>query len=186
MWSAKELLDLDKLENFNKELEALRLKKLKENRRKDKSTFFAKLRKTPRVRLGKDFWVEHFKWIKKYGSNSKWRKKWKKNVQKEKLSRCPRTYKKYITSNFWGRRKNDWYQKFGRKCVVCGSSEFVNLHHIVYKKFGEEKDEHLVCFCRNHHEKFHKLYGVKHSMVRETKEFINVERGLLELKNDSM
>lgn len=81
-------------------------------------------------------------------------------------------YYEYIKSNEWDARKNRYYRTHQKKCVICGSTDFVNLHHAVYGDFGNEKDEHLFAFCRFHHEGFHEEYGVKGNMLAETMAYI--------------
>lgn len=87
--------------------------------------------------------------------------------------RVPKNYKDYIVSKHWVKRKNLFYKKFGRFCVVCKSVRHITLHHLKYnsKEFGHESDEDLVALCWTCHENFHKKYGVKKECKKEFKEF---------------
>jgi hypothetical protein len=83
------------------------------------------------------------------------------------------TYDQYINSNLWKRRKDLFYQKYGKRCAICRSAQFVHLHHMKYLKFdGKEKDEHLVALCNTHHDEYHAKHGTQHDMVESTKSFI--------------
>ncbi len=87
----------------------------------------------------------------------------KKKKDKNFDKRVPRTYKKYIKSKFWTRRKNLLFQSFGKKCYKCGSSRQISVHHLRYssREYGMEKDCDLAILCWICHDKFHQIYGVK-------------------------
>jgi len=103
----------------------------------------------------------------------------KKRIRKGS-KRIPKKYNLYIKSKHWDKRKNVFWKKHERKCVICGSSGFINLHHIVYGNYGIEKDEHLVALCRYHHQLYHDTYKTKRNMEKETLEFICEQKELLE------
>lgn len=102
-------------------------------------------------------------------------KKIKKKVRKEREynKRIPRKYSVYIKSKFWVIRRNRYFQDFGRKCLLCNSSKFVQVHHQEYDNnyYGSEKDEMLIGLCRDCHEQFHSIYGTKKKMYNEFDEF---------------
>lgn len=88
-------------------------------------------------------------------------------------SRVPKQYKIYIESIHWIRRKNLYYQSNPRICAVCGSTNHIQLHHMIYANYGSEKDEHLIPLCHAHHEQFHsELGGSRGNMLKATNEFI--------------
>ena len=60
----------------------------------------------------------------------------------------------------------------------CGSSKYINLHHLVYKEFGYEADKNLKPLCRKCHEEFHSIYGVKKDLYKETIQFIQDKKHL--------
>jgi len=105
-----------------------------------------------------------------------------KQKRKERAykNRVPKKYKVYIKSKYWTERKNQYYRKFGRKCAVCFSSKYIDLHHMVYGNYGFERDEFLVPLCREHHGAFHAEVGVKQNMLAETHTFIQEQQELLE------
>lgn len=111
------------------------------------------------------------------------RVKKKKHKKERKLrkyaNRIPKKYNVYIKTKYWTKRKNEYFQKYGKQCFVCKSSKYVQLHHLEYKNelFGIEPDEMLVQLCKEHHEEFHALYGVKRKMYQEFDDFIDIKYG---------
>lgn len=84
-------------------------------------------------------------------------------------NRCPQKYGVYILSKWWGKRKDEFWRKYGKKCGLCGSPRFVQLHHAYYGEYGKEKDEDLVPLCQPHHEQLHSIIGkTKKDMRKET------------------
>lgn len=99
------------------------------------------------------------------------RKLLKKQKRKHK-NRVPVRYKTYIESHWWEERKNVYYRTHRKMCEKCHSVEHVSLHHMLYEDFGHEKDETLMPLCIDCHGEFHKIYGTKHNMIEQTKEFV--------------
>lgn len=85
----------------------------------------------------------------------------KKGKKPRKYSKPPKKYHLYIKSIFWENRKNKYYQKYPRKCVICGSVKNIGLHHLKYEDLGNEKDVDLVAVCNECHKGFHEEYGTK-------------------------
>lgn len=97
--------------------------------------------------------------------------------RRENRVRKPVKYDAYIKSKKWAERRNKYFKKFGRYCDICRSFKYIQLHHMFYGNFGEEKDEHLIPLCKEHHDKFHKELGkTKKDMTKETKLFIEKEK----------
>ena len=92
-----------------------------------------------------------------------------------RIRKCSKVYKLYIKSKFWTERKNQFYQKFLKMCVRCGSKKYIALHHKKYDKslFGKEPDDHLAPMCGCCHQLFHKTYGTNPDMMVETDLFVN-------------
>lgn len=107
------------------------------------------------------------------------KRKQKKIKQKPKVI-IPKKYKKYIKSGFWKQRKKHFYQRNKKQCQACDSIKNVDLHHLLYKEYGNEKDEHLVALCRDCHQEFHDIYGVKMDLIKDTNEFIIEKREMIE------
>ena len=80
---------------------------------------------------------------------------WPNTLVKNKIN-----YNQYITSK-------EWYNNPARLaviqrdkvCKMCGSNNFLQVHHITYTNLGNEKEEDLVLLCENCHKKVHKVAG---------------------------
>lgn len=113
---------------------------------------------------------------------SKAKKRRRKNHQKRRdLPSVPKRYAEYITSVHWKLVKQSYFRRHRKACGVCDTRQNVDLHHMIYGVWGQEKDHHLVPLCRFHHTKFHDKIGVKGNMLKETHQFIIEEQELLEL-----
>lgn len=110
------------------------------------------------------------------------KKKRSDKVLKRKYKRIPKQYAVYIKSDWWKKRKEKFYRENEKRCMACLNTHYIDLHHIVYQNFGEELDRHLVALCRDCHEEFHQLYGVRKSMIEQTNEFIIKKREEVDFK----
>lgn len=112
-------------------------------------------------------------------------KKERKRIRKERkcLARANGakriTYAKYMNSKLWDSVKNRYFQRNARKCAVCESSKHIHLHHMVYGKWGEEPDDHLIPLCKVHHDGYHAAHGTKRNMLSSTWRYIKTERASL-------
>lgn len=95
----------------------------------------------------------------------------KRRERKEKQNHAPKNYKKYIVSKYWTFRKTKYYATHPRKCAACESTKTVQLHHMVYGRFGDEPDDWLVALCQLCHEEYHELYGTA-GLKENTNRFI--------------
>lgn len=132
-------------------------------------------------RYKKDDWFEVS--ARRSFNSARKRKKTKcQSIKKRRrtFNEAPQNYRLYIKSDFWTRRRADYFKKFGKQCAICGARRRISLHHIVYGKLGSEKDEHLVALCWPHHEALHNEIGVKANMTKETNAFIVDTRQFLE------
>jgi hypothetical protein len=113
------------------------------------------------------------------------KKKGKKKNKKPRERQTVRSYKSYINSKLWTRRKNEFFKKYGKQCSCCNSTKFVQLHHKVYTGiYGNEPDRHLIAMCSNCHNLFHDTYGVKADMQEDTKQFVGEMKSSIHLKKE--
>lgn len=108
-------------------------------------------------------------------------KKERKRISYERS--IPKKYTEYIKSKFWRERKFAYYRKFGKKCSLCQITVKIQLHHLVYRDFGREKDEHLIPLCETHHREFHENNEIGHNMVTSTHQFIQDKQEEEEFNN---
>ncbi len=120
--------------------------------------------------------------IPKNNTSLLWKKNKKKIKKQKRLLRykkkIPQKYKEYIKSKFWIIRKNQYFKKYGKKCMVCNSNKCIQLHHIEYNvgKFGFEDDKVLISLCRECHEEFHSIFGVKQNSQQDLIEFMEIKQ----------
>ena len=97
-----------------------------------------------------------------------------KNRKRHERGVSPRRlqYENFINSPLWEQVKNGYYQRNPRRCAACDTYQHINLHHMVYGNFGEEKDEELVALCSPHHKQYHTENGTQRNMLSKTTFFI--------------
>lgn len=85
------------------------------------------------------------------------------------------TYHKFIKSEWWRYLRNKRISR-NKFCEACGNKKYLNVHHANYetKYRGQAKValKNTFVLCSNCHNEFHKHYGVKNDMIKETINFI--------------
>jgi hypothetical protein len=67
-------------------------------------------------------------------------------------------YNAYITkSATWQDKRNERLALDGNRCQGCGSLVNLNVHHLNYRRLGNEQMRDLVTVCETCHEKIHRL-----------------------------
>lgn len=61
----------------------------------------------------------------------------------------------YIHSVAWEETRQKIFRRDGFRCVCCGASKNLNVHHITYDNLGAERPSDLVTLCQKCHEKVH-------------------------------
>ena len=64
-------------------------------------------------------------------------------------------YQAYLNSNEWQETRQRIFKRDNFRCVLCGCSKNLQVHHITYENLGEEKDADLVTFCDKCHNSIH-------------------------------
>ena len=97
-----------------------------------------------------------------------WRsKKWERKIKVvngEVTEVTPKTlqeykdmpYRKYLSTGRWKRRRLEYYKTHKKICFCCELESYV-LHHLTYKRIGEEKDKDLIPLCEECHNEIHTL-----------------------------
>lgn len=60
------------------------------------------------------------------------------------------TYREYLASDEW-KRKRDRRIQIDGKCQICGRPFDLNVHHMTYENYPNEKMTDLITVCRNCH-----------------------------------
>jgi hypothetical protein len=66
-------------------------------------------------------------------------------------------YIEYINSNEWKSKRQKLFEKRGRFCEKCASMKRLQLHHLTYKRLGNELETDLMILCNSCHKKEHNL-----------------------------
>jgi hypothetical protein len=66
-------------------------------------------------------------------------------------------YKSYLTSPEWASIRNDLFALRGEKCERCGSSCYLQVHHLTYDRLFKELPEDLEILCAGCHKAEHKI-----------------------------
>lgn len=66
-------------------------------------------------------------------------------------------YQAYINSKEWQETRQRIFNRDNFRCVKCGCSKNLQVHHITYENLGEEKDADLVTLCDKCHNSIHSL-----------------------------
>lgn len=77
------------------------------------------------------------------------------NIMRSKLTK---EYEAYLASPRWNFFRLMIIEK-RVGCEVCGSREYLHVHHRHYNNLGHEKDEDVVLLCKTHHNKLHAISG---------------------------
>lgn len=68
-------------------------------------------------------------------------------------------YKRYIRSPAWEKRKAVRMEIDGYRCVMCGETTALQVHHVSYRNLGHEDILRDLCtVCDACHVKIHKYY----------------------------
>jgi 5-methylcytosine-specific restriction endonuclease McrA len=64
-------------------------------------------------------------------------------------------HRAYLRSPEWKARRNEALLRAGGRCMDCGSSKNLYVHHLTYKRHGNELARDLRVLCRRCHRKRH-------------------------------
>ena len=109
--------------------------------------------------------------------------KYNKKKGKNKVKKCKNkipfmSYRMYMCSAYWKKRKSEYFSKHGKKCAVCDKKAGVTLHHKKYdnRLNGKEPDDHFVALCGKHHHEFHENHKLSTDMRKDTDLYVFTAR----------
>ena len=68
-------------------------------------------------------------------------------------------YEQYLQSDIWKIRRDNVLARDRYECQMCGRTNRLHVHHIVYKNLGNEPLSDLVTLCSSCHKKVHNYHG---------------------------
>lgn len=66
------------------------------------------------------------------------------------------SYKDYLKTNHWKKKKQSFLATVKRQCMECGSKSNLHVHHLTYKNVGNERNSQLCLLCKDCHFAAHK------------------------------
>lgn len=78
-----------------------------------------------------------------------------KRIKCKDTGETAREYKDYLKTQHWKSLRERVAKAYSYTCNNCGVnvSQGYEIHHLTYKRVGNEKMDDLVCLCRNCHQK---------------------------------
>lgn len=64
-------------------------------------------------------------------------------------------YDAYLQTDEWKQIREMAFQRDGRKCTKCGSTQYLQAHHLNYSRRGREKLKDLTTLCSTCHQRHH-------------------------------
>lgn len=127
---------------------------------------------------------------KKKGKTAKWNKEFQQAMTEHKRVKAipSMTYRLYMGSAYWIKRKRDYFSKHGKTCAVCGITHGVTLHHKIYdnKLNGREPDNHFVALCPGHHHEFHLNHKLAQNMSEDTDMYVTTMKQVIASNIDDL
>lgn len=77
------------------------------------------------------------------------------SVARDVLECCKMPYAIYLQSKRWKQVRGNRIAKDRSRCVDCGETEYLNVHHETYENRGLESLDDLVTLCDECHRKRH-------------------------------
>lgn len=99
---------------------------------------------------------------KKRSVESKRRRRRARDKRKGRVS-----YRDYICSKKWKRKRRAAIKYYGAKCDVCGRAGPLYVHHLNYKTLGHERMEDLQVLCLFCHEDQHPDKAISSDPISE-------------------
>lgn len=78
-----------------------------------------------------------------------------KSLKKERLKKRD-SYHKYLNSAGWKQFRQEALCFYNNECGVCGSHQYLDVHHKHYKTIFKEQLSDVMILCRGCHQKEHK------------------------------
>lgn len=87
------------------------------------------------------------------------------------------SYREYLSSKAWIKKKNQVRYWHGKKCAVCNFPK-TDIHHKTYKKiYNENPQYHLIPLCRQHHSRVHDFCRKNNlNYYKGTEEYIKLNK----------
>ena len=78
-----------------------------------------------------------------------------KRKRRQLPSRGPEGYREYMRSKTWRKKRRKVLRRAEFKCEECGATGHLEVHHLTYKRFGQEPLSDLKALCFDCHQVKH-------------------------------
>lgn len=68
------------------------------------------------------------------------------------------SYRKYIKSVAWRKKRLQVFAYYGKRCYACGTLKNIQVHHLTYQHFGNERIYELRPLCKRCHDEVGRLH----------------------------
>jgi 5-methylcytosine-specific restriction endonuclease McrA len=86
-------------------------------------------------------------------------------LEERQRSKRKAEHRSYLRSSEWKARRRDALARAGGRCQDCGSSERLHVHHLTYKRHGNELQRDLRVLCSRCHRKRHREGGRSDDLI---------------------
>lgn len=69
----------------------------------------------------------------------------------------PSQYEAYLMTEQFDQIRQAVFKRDGHKCVICGSTQILQAHHLTYRNLGNEQTGDLITLCKNCHSIYHAI-----------------------------
>ena len=69
----------------------------------------------------------------------------------------------YMKSDKWSAKRELVLKRDCYKCCSCNNTSNLEVHHLTYKRLGNERLKDLAVVCRTCHQKIHDMYGYNYA-----------------------
>lgn len=80
------------------------------------------------------------------------------------------SYRKYRETDKYKQKKEQVLRRDGLQCQLCGTGKNLLVHHITYRRLGNEPLEDLITLCENCHKAVHKNDFQRIKRLKEAKQ----------------
>lgn len=80
-------------------------------------------------------------------------------VQREQRSARKARHRAYLRGAAWRQRRRAALERAGGRCMDCGSRKRLQVHHLTYKRWGNEDARDLRVLCSRCHARRHRSGG---------------------------
>lgn len=83
-------------------------------------------------------------------------KGWDENTPYEVVNLRACNYKQFLASEAWRQVRELAIDRWGGRCVICNSTDRLEVHHRTYERRGMETPDDVIPLCHGCHGLFHK------------------------------